>query len=244
MYWDGGGGDCGFMAVLDCEVTARHDLQKGVRTGDERCDAVTSRRGCSMEEDSLAERIVRGGSEDSLLVAQGEDGLCRRRIGCRWGWLDRPVIQATGAVWELQVAERCACGLFAAPRRTCLPRCAVLSVRGCVRTGMAWSSDLLSGLARMVVGVAVALVGLRLVRTEFAHLHSCVQGRVEPRSVYKAPHAEGQRRRHGGSGAGQQSEGRAWMRDVGRAARGGRGGRVGAPGRGCAGTWVRRDVGA
>ena len=39
-----------------------------------------------MEEDSLAERIVRGGSEDSLLVAQGEDGLCRRRIGCRWGW--------------------------------------------------------------------------------------------------------------------------------------------------------------
>ena len=45
-----------------------------------------------------------------------------------------------------------------------------------MRTGVAWSSDLLSGLARMVVGVAVALVWLRLVGPEFAHLQSWVPG--------------------------------------------------------------------
>ena len=123
----------------------------------------------------------------------------------------------------------CMWSLCCAPRRPCLPRCAVLGEGVC-----AHRHDMVKRLARMVVGVAVALVhGLRLVGPEVAHLQSCVPGGVwnlaQSRTYRGAPHSirEGQRRRHGGSG--RPREGRAWVRHVV--------GDVGG-GRGCAGTWV------
>ena len=123
----------------------------------------------------------------------------------------------------------CMWSLCCAPRRPCLPRCAVLGEGVC-----AHRHDMVKRLARMVVGVAVALVhGLRLVGPEVAHLQSCVPGGVwnlaQSRTYRGAPHsirgsAQAARRQR------QAKRGhRAWVRHVV--------GDVGG-GRGCAGTWV------
>ena len=95
-----------FLNLPPRSVVGGGGLSAG-RAVEEREVLMAGNTGCSMEDDSLAERIVRRkvSSEDSLLVAQGEDGLCRRRMGCRWGWRAEARL-AIHATWELQVAAR------------------------------------------------------------------------------------------------------------------------------------------
>ena len=211
-----------------------------------------------MEGDNLAERIAR--REAARIVSwwrkesrmgcagagSGQDGLPAQDLPM-WaagGWRLGLHSGATGAVGA-RVAERCACGLFAAPRRTCLPRCAVLSVRGCVRTGMAWSSDLLSVLLDVwLLASPLPSFGCGSWGPNSLICSPGCQGATlaQSRTQRGAPHAEGQCRRHGGSGAGQQRAGRGcgtW----GRAARGGRGGRGCAAGRvgGCVIPCIQRE---
>lgn len=177
-------------------------------------------------------------------MAQGEDGLCRRRIGCRRGAGGRRLGLhfRQRARWELMSQSAVhAVSLLRPDGHVCRGVCGALGEGVCVRTGMAWSSDLLSVLLVWLLASPLPSVGCGSCVPNSLICSPACQGAwnlAQSRTQRGAPHAECQCRRHGGSGAGQ-TEGRArgcgtW----GRAGRGVRGGR------GCAGTWVAWHVGA
>ena len=212
-------------------------------------------QGGSMEGDNLAERIAR--REAARIVSwwrkesrmgcagagSGQDGLPAQDLPM-WaagGWRLGLHSGATGAVGA-RVAERCACGLFAAPRRTCLPRCAVLSVRVCVRTGMAWSSDLLSVLLDVWL-LASPLPSLgcgSCVPNSLICTPACKGAWNLAQSLERSAAHRTQKASAGGTAAAAQANRGQGVDAVRGRARDVVGvGDVGAPARGCTGTWVR-----
>ena len=182
-------------------------------------------------------------------MAQGEDGLCRRRIGCRRGAGGRRLGLhfRQRARWELMSQSAVhAVSLLRPDGHVCRGVCGALGEGVCVRTGMAWSSDLLSVLLVWLLASPLPSVGCGSCVPNSLICSPACQGAwnlAQSRTQRGAPHRT-QNASAGGTAAAAQAKQRAGPVDAGRG--GARDvvcvGDVGAPGRGWRGTWVRGSL--